>query len=160
MLNSTAQQIIKDTLNPWKFRLWCMKNLPSLSYWGVKVVELNEDRCVVSVPFKRQSKNPFKSIYFAAQAGAGEFSTGGLIVLHRAGKGSFSMLVVDSHMTFSKKASTTVHFTCDQGKEVKEVFDNLQVGESTQVILKTVGRDESGDVVSELSLTWSLLRKS
>lgn len=159
-LNALAQKLSKDTLNPFKFKLWTMKELPSLSYWGVKVTELNAEQCSVTIPYKHRNKNPFQSIYFAAQAGAAEFSTGGLLELYKAGNGKVSMLVVDLNMKFTKKAASTVTFTCTQGLEVEACINNLEVGDKDKLILTTTGVDEAGDVVSIMEITWSLLRKS
>src|SRR4051812_43605267 len=65
-----------------KFGYFMFSKLPSAWVCGVRVRELDEQHCVVSVPYKWLSQNPFKSIYFACQAMAAEMSTGLLSMGH------------------------------------------------------------------------------
>ena len=81
--------------NPLIFWFAMLVKLPSAVFWRLKVKKLDPSSCEVTIPYFWRTQNPFKSIYFAALAGAAELSTGALCQLAIAGKGSFSMLVVD-----------------------------------------------------------------
>ncbi|MET0241909.1 MAG: thioesterase, partial [Flavitalea sp.] len=48
-----------------RFRLFLLAKLPSAYFSGVRVRSLDEEKCIVTVPFKWFSQNPFRSTYFA-----------------------------------------------------------------------------------------------
>lgn len=134
--------------------------LPSLIFWGVRVKHLDDRRCEVFLPFNRHSQNPFKSIYFAALAGAAELSTGILCQMLLINRPAHSMLVVDFKSSFLKKANTDVVFSCDEGETLKNVLDQLkQSGDQCQYTMSSVGKNSRNEVVVQASITWSFKRK-
>ncbi len=121
---------------------------------------INLEKCEVTIPYFWRSQNPFKSIYFAAMAGAAELSTGALCQLAMAGKGKFSMLVVDFRAQYSKKANQKITFTCEQGLELNEKIDSLEPNGTDQLTMVSIGINEDGDEVARFHVTWSFKRKS
>ena len=86
------QQLIS---HPVKFRMFLFSKLPSAFFSGVRVKTLDENRAVVTVPYKWFSQNPFRSTYFACLAMAAEMSTGLLGLMHSYKREpAISMLVV------------------------------------------------------------------
>jgi hypothetical protein len=77
-----------------------------------------------------------------------------------AGKGPFSMLVVDFKAQYSKKANTKITFTCNQGEELFQLIDRLQPGQSEQLTMVSIGINTSGEEVARFLVTWSFKRKS
>ena len=150
----------KKMCNPLIFWFAMLVKLPSAVFWRLKMVRLDREHCVVSIPYFWRSQNPFKSIYFAALAGAAELSTGALCQLALAGKGSFSMLVVDFRAEYSKKANTKIQFTCEQGAELFSLIDTLKPGETNQLTMRSVGKNKSGEEVARFFITWSFKRKN
>ena len=124
------------------------------------MVHLDSQKCHVSIPYFWRSQNPFKSIYFAALAGAAELSTGAFCQLALAGKGSFSMLVVDFRAEYSKKANTKILFTCEQGPELFSLIDTLKPGETNQLTMLSIGKNKAGEEVARFFITWSFKRKN
>ena len=134
--------------------------LPSAIFWRLRVRTLTQEKCEVSIPFFWRSQNPFRSIYFAALAGAAELSTGALCQLALAGKGQFSMLVVDFRAQYSKKANTKITFSCDQGLALFELIESLEPNQSAQLTMISIGTNTSGEEVARFYVTWSFKRKS
>lgn len=114
----------------------------------------------MTVPYFWRSQNPFKSIYFAALAGAAELSTGALGQFAIAGKGQFSMLVVDFRAEYSKKANAKITFSCEQGLELFSMIDGLKIGESAQITMISTGKTQADETVAKFFVTWSFKRKS
>ena len=56
--------------------------LPSAYLCGVRVKQIDDDHCVVSVKHRWINQNPFNSMYFAVQAMAAELSTGAMVINH------------------------------------------------------------------------------
>ena len=150
----------RNVLNPVKFILGMSFRLPSVVFWGIRVRQLDENNCRVTIPFGLRTQNPFKSIYFAALGGAAELSTGALCQMHLAGRSAHSMLVTGFRMEYVKKAATMVTFTCDQGIELQTVLDGLSLaGQTGTITMMSTGTDTAGDVVARAYITWSFRRK-
>lgn len=147
-------------LNPFFFWWAMFLKLPSAIFWRLRVRELDSEKCVVSIPYFWRSQNPFKSIYFAAMAGAGELSTGALCQLALAGRGQFSMLVVDFRAEYHKKADEKITFTCGQGKELEKIIEALGPGETDKLTMVSEGKNPQGELVAKFHVTWSFKRKT
>ena len=153
----SAEKFRETVRSNFKFKLFMLKELPSAFFSGIKITEITEEKAVVRIPFKFLTKNPFKSMYFASQAMAAELATGILALSQISGrKPAVSMLVFDMNAHFSKKARTAVHFTCNNGAEIKAaVEETIRTGEGVTVEAKSVGIDKSGDIVSEFTFIWT-----
>jgi hypothetical protein len=159
-LSSVALDYQQKMTNPVIFWFAMLVKLPSAVFWRLRIKALTTEKCEVTIPFFWRSQNPFKSIYFAALAGAAELSTGALCQLALAGKGQFSMLVVGFRAEFSKKANSKITFSCTQGDELFELIDDLEVGESTQLTMISTGQNQEDETVAKFFITWSFKRKS
>ncbi|SNS25770.1 protein of unknown function [Belliella buryatensis] len=155
-----AKSYLSKMTNPFIFWWAMLFKLPSAVFWRLKVKNLTPDQCQISIPFFWRSQNPFKSIYFAALAGAAELSTGALCQLSMAGKGKFSMLVVDFRAEYYKKANQKIIFTCDQGKELTAIIDQLEIEETGKLTMISTGMNPSEEVVARFYVTWSFKRKA
>ncbi|MEQ8705820.1 MAG: DUF4442 domain-containing protein [Phaeodactylibacter sp.] len=154
------QKLIRDFTAPWKMRLFFLKRLPSCLFWGVRVESCDTDTCVVSIPYRWTTQNPFRSAYFAALSGAAELSTGTLALLALAGKGKVSMLITGFEARFIKKADTRTYFTCSAGAEIRAAVDTaIATGAGQEVTVRTTGRNTRREAVCEVQLTWSFKQK-
>ncbi len=159
-LNSKAIDYQNKMTNPIVFWFAMLSRLPSAIFWRLRIKTLSKEKCEVTIPYFWRSQNPFKSIYFAAMAGAAELSTGALCQLALAGKGKFSMLVVDFRAEYYKKANEKITFTCNQGVELFELIDSLNPEESAQLTMISSGKNPQGVEVAKFFVTWSFKRKS
>jgi len=159
-MNPAAKKYLNRMNNPIIFWLAMLFKLPSAVFWRLKIKSLNLEKCEVTIPYFWRSQNPFNSIYFAALAGAAELSTGALCQLAMAGKGKFSMLVVDFRAEYHKKANQRITFTCDQGNELNTLIDALKPEETGKLTMVSTGSNPEGDVVARFFVTWSFKRKT
>lgn len=159
-LNAEGRAYIRKMTHPIYFRMGMLLKLPSAAFWRLKVKSLSSEKCQITIPYAWRTQNPFKSIYFAAMAGAAELSTGALCQLGMAGKGRFSMLVVDFRAEYFKKADRKITFTCNQGMELIKLVDSLGVGDSDKLTMVSAGTNPEGEEVAKFFVTWSVKRKS
>ena len=144
-----------------KYNFFLFKDLPSAWLCGVRVRDLNDKKCIISVRHNWFNSNPFKSLYWAVQGMASELATG-LAIIDFANKNKLKiyMLVISNESKFLKKAKGLIRFECDQVKAVKKILSSLSKNKSTDKIkLKSTGYDESGDIVSEFVYEWSFKLK-
>lgn len=143
--------------HPLRVRLFLFWFLPSAFFSGVRPVLVNENECVVKVPYKWFSRNPFKSTYFACLAMAAEMSTGilALSLIYKR-KPGVSMLVTRLEAEYFKKASDVTHFTCRDGQAMKEVvLKAISDGLSHTFIAESIGCNAQGDRIAVFRITWS-----
>lgn len=145
----------------YKFNFYTLFKLPAAWFSGVRVKELTYDQCVVSVPFKWFSQNPFKSTYFACLAMAAEMSTGlpCMMAIHKEQPG-FSMLVSDIKGKYVKKATNLTTFVCEDVQKIFETVERAKNGgEGETVETVAVGTDREGDIIARFDITWSIKRR-
>ncbi len=132
--------------------------LPSAFISGVRVKSINENNCAVSVKHRWINQNPFKSMYFAVQAMAAELSTGALVMYQIEKSGAkISMLVANNKSNFSKKATGTITFTCNDGHLIaKAIQETIATKEGQTFWMKSIGVNQDGVQVSEMDFEWSV----
>jgi hypothetical protein len=148
--------------SPLKVKLFLLTKLPSAFFAGLKIPEVDEDHCVVTVPYKWFTKNPFRSTYFACLSMAAEMSTGVLAMANiYKRKPPVSMLVVHAEAAYFKKATGRTRFTCSDGAAIKAAVEKaLATGEATTIKVKSAGSNEAGEPIAEFFITWSFKVKS
>ena len=135
--------------------------LPSAFICGVRVKEIDENRCVSTVKHRWINQNPFNSMYFAVQAMAAELTTGSLVMIEiqKSGK-NISMLVANNKGNYSKKAVGRITFTCNDGALVSQAVQKaIATGEGQTFWMKSIGTNEKGEQVSEMDFEWSVRLK-
>jgi hypothetical protein len=161
-MNPNAAAYIRLIKHPLKFRLFLLGQLPSAFFSGVRVRDISEAHCMATVPYKWFSKNPFRSTYFACLAMAAEMTTGmlGMLYIYKR-KPSVSMLVVNVHGDYFKKATGRTTFTCEDGELFNKMIEEaIATGEARTVKAKSVGKNEAGEVVAEFYVTWSFKKRN
>ena len=159
---SSAAKFLQLIKHPIKFRLFLLSKLPSAFFSGVRVINADENKCTVKIPYKWFTQNPFKSTYFACLSMAAEMSTGVLAMAYiYKRQPAISMLVLKVDGSFIKKATGITIFTCDDGLMIKQTIeDSIISNEGKIVTAKSYGRNEAGEIVAEFAVTWSFKVKS
>jgi hypothetical protein len=158
---ASSLAFIKLLKHPVKFRMFLLSRLPNAFFAGLRIKNVDENSCEVSVPYKWFTKNPFRSTYFACLSMAAEMSTGALCLVHLyERKPPVSMLVVKVESEYFKKAVGKTNFICEDGKQIKEAIGQaIQTGEARTVRARSVGKNDDGAVVTEFFVTWSFKSK-
>ena len=126
--------------------MFLFSKLPAAYFAGVRVREADEQRCVVTVPYKWLSQNPFRSTYFACLSMAAEMSTGALAMAHLYKiNPPVSMLVVKVESEYFKKATGRTSFVCEDGGLFdKAIEETIATGEARTVKAKSIGKNKDG----------------
>ena len=152
------EYIQKNFTNNLKFRFNLFKILPMGFLSGMKVKELTEEKCSVTVPYKRKNKNPFQSTFWAVLGMAAEMSSGALLIMftHKQ-KPSVAMIIVNCKGNFVKKATDITTFTCSDGHKIKEAVKTaIQKEEAQLIACHMKGVNEAGEEVANFTFTWSV----
>jgi hypothetical protein len=160
-MNPHTPAFIKLMRHPLKFRLFLLTRLPSAFFAGVRIREVDQQRCVVTIPYKWFSQNPFRSTYFACLSMAAELSTGSLAMAHLYKREPpVSMLVVKVESEYFKKATGRTSFVCEDGNIFERAIEECAAGSEPGVVrARSVGKNANGEVVAEFFVTWSFKAK-
>ncbi|WP_459624098.1 DUF4442 domain-containing protein [Burkholderia sp. 3C] len=144
-------------MNRFLFNAFILAKVPIARISGVKLRHLDSNHCQMEVRYGWINRNPFKSMFWAVEGMAAEFSTGALCISKiRQSNQRISLLLVGLEANFSKKAVGIITFSCDQGQQVDAVLK--QAGDSNEartLRMRSVGVDQQGDQVAEFFFTWS-----
>ena len=147
-------------LSSFKFRLFLIKKLPLAYIAGLKLVTISDQLCKTKMRFSYINQNPFRSMYFAAMFMGAEMTTGlPLFLKIKEAKLKMSMLLVETHASFQKKAVGMIYYVCDDLPKFLKEMEDLNVGESTQLRMPSKAYNESDELLAEFELVWSLKRK-
>ena len=143
--------------HPVKFRMFLFLKIPSAFFSGVRVRHIDPNKCVVTVPYKWFSQNPFRSTYFACLSMAAEMSTGALGMAHiHKRKPPVSMLVVRTDGEYFKKAVDRATFICEDGERIRKTIEECIItGEGKTITAHSTGKNAAGEIVAEFRITWS-----
>ena len=161
-MNSSTEKFIKMIRHPVKFRMFLFWKLPAAFFSGVMIREIDENRSVVSVPFKWLTQNPFRSTYFASLAMAAEMSTGALAMIHVYKRNpAISMLITNMEASYFKKATGKIFFVCEAGKQIHDAIeDSILSKESKSITVKSTGTNKNGELIAAFLFTWSFKVKT
>lgn len=165
VMNHTSiakENFTRLTTHRLKFSLFLLRYLPAAFFSGLRVQQLSDSTCQVTVPYTWFSRNPFRSTYFACLAMAAELSTGTLALLHvKSASQSISMLVLSMKAEFHKKATGRTTFSCTDGtlllQAVQAAVDQQQPQTCT---VQSVGINSKGESIATFHITWTFKVKS
>ncbi|HEY4539586.1 MAG TPA: DUF4442 domain-containing protein [Faecalibacter sp.] len=144
------------------FRNIISTQIPIAWIAGVRLHEWKENTVSTKVKLGLLNQNPFKSMFWAVQGMAAEFSSGLMASAKIQQSGhNVSMLVLGMQSKFLKKAVGKIIFTCDQGAEIEAAIQKaIETKEGVTLVVKSQGVDEQNDIVSEFEFTWTFKVKS
>lgn len=150
-------EFVRLLRSPTRFRLYLLTRIPSAFLSGIRISAADETSCVVTVPFKWFTRNPFRSTYFACLGMAAEMSTGVLAMAAIYKKNPpVSMLVVNIEANFLKKATSLTIFTCVDGPAIRDaIARSASTGEAQIARARSVGTNPGGEIIAEFYITWS-----
>lgn len=149
-------------MNSALFNKMLMFKIPIAKIAGLKLHHFDGNKSQISVKLGWLNQNPFKSMFWAVQGMAAEFSTG-MLCIDKIQKSNqkISMLVVGLQANFTKKAVGKIIFTCEQGAELDEILKKAIETKEGQILkMRSLGIDEKGDQVAEFFFTWSFKVKN
>ena len=160
-MNPGFSQFKKRITNSIAFRFFLFQKLPAAFFAGLRIQHFDTTKCSVRIKYSWCTMNPFKSVYFAIEAMAAEMCSGMLAfsqVYQRLPK--VSMLVVKMEVSFFKKATGVLVFSCEDGLAIEKIIEEaIATKEGKTLVCKSVGRNETGEVVAEFFITWSFKSK-
>ncbi len=147
-------------------RAFTFAKIPLLAWIRPTVVELTEERCEISVPLSRRTRNHLWSMYFGVLC-AGADLAGGYVAMRQIQKSGRKVVFVfkDFRADFLKRAEGDVHFICTQGRGIAALVQQAIDAPGTRVedtvaVVATVPSRLGDEPVATFELTISLKLKA
>lgn len=139
-------------------RLMGWFQIPLLAYVKPRIIEINENHCVVKIRSRRRVKNHLKSMYFGALC-VGADVAGGLPVFllceQMGKKPSFAFKSVKAN--FLKRLETDAYFHCDQVPLIQEKINfAISENERQNFPVMVLVKDVNGEVFAEFEMELSV----
>ena len=147
--------------NTGKVWLFGLLKIPMIWFIKPKVMELDDQKCVVKVDLSRKTKNHLNSMYFGVLCAAADIA-GGLVAMNHIDKSGkrIALSFKDFHADFHKRAEGDTIFTNTQGPEIEKfVQEVIDSGERMNMPVHVIATcpDKLGDEpVATFTLTLSL----
>jgi hypothetical protein len=141
-----------------KYNLFLLKKLPAAYFCGARMRSLDSEQCKIKITLNWFNKNPFKSMFWAAQGMAAELTTG-LMMINKIKKSGYdiSMLLISNKANYFKKATGTIIFNCTQGNKIDDTIEKLIALKIPQtIVLSSTGINKQNVTVSKFTFEWSL----
>lgn len=155
------QGFVQKINSPIRYGFFLATQLPAAFFVGLRLKHIDSINCSIGIRHSWFSKNPFNSMYFAAQAMAAEMSTGLLAFGHlyqRSAK--VSMLVVKMEVDYLKKGTGKVIFTCNDGQAIENcIQEAIDTKEGKTLECISIGKNEAGEAIAKFKFTWSFKAK-
>lgn len=158
---SLLSPIQKANLN---FILIGLFKIRMIGFVRARLVEYSGDRTVIKIPLNRRTNNHLGSMYVGALA-TGADVTGAWIAFEylARSKKKVSIVFKDFSAEFFKRADGDVYFTCLDGPQVLQAFNNtLADGERKNIeleVIATVPSKYQGAPVAKFKMTLSMRYK-
>jgi acyl-coenzyme A thioesterase PaaI-like protein len=140
-----------------------LARIPLVFYVSPTVVELTEERGELRIPLNWRTRNHVGSMYFGALA-IGADLAGGMMAMDLIQR-EFPDLVFlfkDFQAEFLKRAEGDVHFSCEQGREIRELLEKASAsGERENLpfdVVATVPSKTGAEPIGRFRLTLSVKR--
>ncbi len=141
-----------------KYNLFLLKKLPSAYFCGARIKSIDSNQCEIKIALNWFNKNPYKSMFWAAQGMAAELTTA-LMITDKIKKSGYdvSMLLISNNANYYKKATGLIVFNCNEGAEIDEMMNKLISSNTPQTItLSSTGINQNNVTVSKFIFEWSL----
>lgn len=161
MNTRNKEEYRKMVLSP-LFKVGMLKVMPMGTIAGLKIIELDDDQCKVTVPYSHINKNPFNTTYWAVLGMAAEMASGAMVQMftHKISP-SVSMFVTGCDAKFVKRAVGVTTFICNDGQLISETIKKAIDTKEPQTVQSNVkGYDKDNVLLVDFNFEWSLKARS
>ncbi|MAJ45255.1 MAG: DUF4442 domain-containing protein [Candidatus Marinimicrobia bacterium] len=138
-------------------KLFGFAKIPLISFIGPKIIQIDDEKCILRIKLKRRTKNHLNSMYLGSLAVGADLACGMLGLYHiQESNKNISLVFKDFKSKFLKRPDSDVDFICSDGIKVREmVRDTIETGlrQSFPCKIEAICKDEK---VCEFTLTLSL----
>lgn len=159
-----TQSYLTQVNNTIRIRWWSFWNVPLLYTTKPWVTELDDNKAILSIKLKRQTRNHFHSLYMGVLVAGADLASGLLaMTLVKQSGHHLSIIFKDLNANFIKRAESRTIFVCEDSelikRMIKEAITTKKRVNQTVTVNAFCPDISLEDVVATFSLTLSLKEK-
>ena len=142
-------------------RYFGWSKVPMIFYCRPSVIDMSSESVTIKIPFLRRNQNHLGSMYLGALSVGADITSAALsLSIIKRSKKNILPVFKDFNADFYKRAEGDVHFVCNQGKDIKNMINEV-VEKKNRVnkkidVLAYVPSKFGKEAVAKFSLTLSL----
>jgi len=150
-------------LNTETLAAYIRKEIPVTNFCDFTIIQLDDEKSIIEIPFTQNTKNHVGSMYFAALAMGADLAAG-LFAMHYIDQSGQNIVLVfkDFQANFLRRAEKNAWFTCSDKDNVAALIEKaVSSGEREDLKVNVVAHanDDPNEVFMTGSLTLSVKRK-
>jgi acyl-coenzyme A thioesterase PaaI-like protein len=146
-----------------RLRAWSLRHIPLLFFFSPTIVSLDARRAIVRVPLNWRTRNHLGSMYFGALCTGADCAVAVLALRLLEGGRSVVPIFKDMRVEFLARAEGDVHFACEDGERIEELFRRAEgTGQRESAalsVLATVPARMGEEPVARFELTLSAKKR-
>ena len=145
-------------------RYFGLTRIPLILFVRPSIVDTDQNKVVVKIPFRRRTKNHLNSMYFGAMSIGADLAAGFLAFMKIKGQNkSISLIFKNFNAEFLKRAEGDTLFICNDGIKINNLINRAIVTEERVEeeinVTATVPSEFSDEPVAHFKLTLSLKKR-
>ena len=142
----------------WKLFLLGLVKIPIIGFVRPKLISINKDEIVVSISFRRRTKNHLNSMYFGALAVGADVAAGILAYYHsELLQRKISLAFKGMNAEFLKRAESDIRFSCSEGNKIEKMLQTcVSSGERQNESVTVFALNNLGEQVAIFEMILSL----
>ncbi|MCC2625441.1 MAG: aromatic compounds catabolism [Burkholderiales bacterium] len=147
-----------------EFEDFLRQNVPMIEYSQLSVEHLDNEKCIIKMPFIPQNKNHVNSMYFGSILIGTEVSAGVLAFYYLKQDNHNSTVVFkDVAGNFIKRSETDTYFICNDSKLIADAIKKAaKTHERVNVTVNVIGvtdLSKPDEMISDFKITVSVKNK-
>ena len=134
--------------------------IPMIGFVRPRIIEMNDQKVIIKIRFRRRTRNHLGSMYFGALAVGADLAGAIHSVYFTGGKG-MSMAFKSMQAEFLKRAEEDVFFESNDGATIKEMIEESRhTGARLNRMVQVTAKNIKGELVAHFKMEISVKMKS
>ena len=134
--------------------------IPMIGFVRPRIIEMNDQKVIIKIRFRRRTRNHLGSMYFGALAVGADLAGAIHSVYFTGGKG-MSMAFKSMQAEFLKRAEDDVFFESNDGATIKEMIEESRhTGARLNRMVQVTAKNIKGELVAHFKMEISVKMKS
>jgi acyl-coenzyme A thioesterase PaaI-like protein len=134
--------------------------IPMIGFVRPRIIEMNDQKVIIKIRFRRRTRNHLGSMYFGALAVGADLAGAIHSVYFTGGKG-MSMAFKSMQAEFLKRAEEDVFFESNDGTTIKEMIEESRhTGARLNRMVQVTAKNIKGELVAHFKMEISVKMKS
>ena len=156
-LSSLISSFSKSAFNRWRLNFILHRVIPFNRPHRLKVIQIDEEKCKVWLPYRKSNLNHLKSLHACAQTTVAEYASG-LWLLNRLGFKEYRIIMkkISAEYHYQAKTSAVAEFGMSNEELESRLLKPLKSEGKAYIHCQIELKGENGDHFSTVTTEWQV----